>query len=312
VTLGLGIDAGGTATRWVLADATGGIRARGEGPPVSGLVFTDEAANSARLAVDVLAASACPHGSIAAVLAGITGTSSGSQQDAVLRAVLAEAFGVAPGHVHIRDDLWIAHRARFAPGSGILVYCGTGSAAVHVHLDGAMARAGGHGYVIDDAGSGYAIARNAVRAVLVAEDVAPGSGWVTPLGRALGRAIGSTAWNDVRAYVYGGTRGSMAALAPAVGEAARAGDATAVAVLRRAGRDLARLARILLGRLGAQPVALAGGGARLHPLIHQTMQTALATEVGSEAIDAAAAAARIAAQELCPRPEAHVSTVSRG
>ena len=297
MTLGLGIDAGGTATRWVLADATGAILARGEGPPVSGLVFTDAATNLVRRAVGSLAASVRPQGNVAAVLAGVTGSSSGSQQDAVLRTVLAEAFGVVPGRVRIRDDLWIAHRARFAPGTGILVYCGTGSAAVHVHSDGEMARAGGHGYLIDDAGSGYAIARNAVRAVLVAEDVAPGSGWDMPLGRALARAIGGTAWNDVRAYVYGGTRGSMAALAPAVAEAARAGDAMAVAVLRRAGRDLARLARILLGRLGSQPVALAGGGAQLHPLVHQTMQTTLAMEVGSEAIDAAAAAARIAARE---------------
>lgn len=298
MTLGLGIDAGGTATRWVLADAAGTVRARGEGPPVSGLVFTDAATSQVRVAVGAMAASVRPQGNVAAVLAGITGTSSGSQQDAVLRAVLAEAFGVAPGYVQVRDDLWIAHRARFAPGSGILVYCGTGSAAVHVSSDGRMVRAGGHGYLIDDAGSGYAIARDAVRAVLVAEDVGPGSGWDAPLGRALARAIGSTAWNDVRAYVYGGTRGSMAALAPAVAEAARGGDATALAVLRRAGRDLARLARILVRRLGPQPVALVGGGARLHPLVHQTMQTTLATEVGSEAIDAAAAAARIAALEL--------------
>lgn len=299
MTLGLGIDAGGTATRWVLADATGTIRARGEGPPVSGLVFTDAAMSLVRGAVGALAASVRPHGKAAGVLAGITGTSSGSQQDAVLRAVLAEAFGVAHGNVQVRDDLWIAHRARFAPGTGILVYCGTGSAAVHVHSDGGMVRAGGHGYLIDDAGSGYAIARNAVRVVLVAEDVAPGSGWDTPLGRELARAIGGIAWNDVRAYVYGGTRGSMATLAPAVAQAARAGDPIAIAVLRRAGRDLARLARVLVRRLGSQPIALAGGGARLHPLVHQTMQTALATEVGSQAIDAAAAAARVAARELC-------------
>lgn len=298
MTLGLGIDAGGTATRWVLMDPGGGTVARGEAPPLSGLIFTDAAMGLARTAMASLAASVRPHGNVAAVLAGITGTSSGSQQDGMMRAALAEAFDVAPAQVQVCDDLWIAHRARFAPGTGILVYCGTGSAAVYVRADGGMVRAGGHGYLIDDAGSGYAIARNAVRAVLVAEDAAPGSGWATPLGRTLAGAIGGATWDNARAYVYGGTRGSIAALAPAVAEAARAGDARAITVLRRAGRDLARLAGMLIRRLGPQPVTLAGGGVLLHPLIHQTMQAALAREVDSEAIDAAAAAARIAAREL--------------
>lgn len=296
--LALGLDAGGTATRWVLQETAGAVVARGEGPPISGLVFTREAVEKARAAADELAAAVRAHGQPDAALAGVTGTSDGSPQNDVLRAILAEAFGVAPERVRVHDDLWLAHRARFAPGTGILVYCGTGSAAVHVPADGGMVRAGGHGYLIDDAGSGYAIARDGLRAILRAEDEAPGSGWDTALGRALAHAVGGPGWDEVRAYVYGGTRGSTAALALAVAEAAHVGDGAALAVLCSAGRELARLARLLAFRIGPQPIALAGRGAKLHPLIHRTIQTALQVDVGTAPIDQAAAAARIAAREL--------------
>ncbi len=292
---GLGLDAGGSATRWAIADETGAIAARGEATPFSGLVFTDAAIGTTRAAIAEVAAAIGPRG-IDAVLAGVTG-SGGPAQDALLRAMLAEAFGTPAERVQVCDDLWIAHRARFVPGSGILVYCGTGSAAVHVRIDGAMLRAGGHGYLIGDEGSGYAIARDALRAVLQAEDAAPGSGWKTPLGRSVGRRIRHGTWDAVREYVYGGTRAGMAALAPAVAEAARDGDSRADGVLRRAGQDLAQLAATLSRRVGPQPIALAGGGARLHPIVCEAMQAALGAPVGTGEIDAAAAAARLAARE---------------
>lgn len=298
MTRALGIDAGGRATRWVLADAAGAVLARGEAPPLSGLIFSDAAIGGARAAVAALAEAVGQRGGIAAVLAGVTGTSTGSPQDALLRTMLAEAFDVPERRVQVRDDLWLAHQARFARGIGILAYCGTGSAAVHVRADGTLIRAGGHGCLIDDGGSGYAIARDAVRAVLEAEDAEPGSGWQTPLGRGLAVVIGGDTWDAVRAYVYGGTRASIAALGPAVAEAARTGDTAARGVLRQAGRDLAAVARVVAGRVGAQPVALTGGGAMLHPMIHEAMEQALGSAVGMAESDAAAAAARIALHEF--------------
>lgn len=293
MTLRLGLDAGGSATRWVLTDDAGAIVVRGEAPAVSGLLFGEPAVAAARAAISDLAAAVRPHGHPRSVLAGVTG-SGGSAQDAALRSMLAEALGIAAEGVRIVDDLWIAHRARFAPGSGILVYCGTGSAAVHIGADGAMLRAGGHGYLIGDEGSGYAIGRDGVHAILSAEDEVPGSGWESALGHEMAREIGGGTWEAVRNYVYGGTRARTAALAPAVAAAARAGDRRAETVLRRAGADLAALATVLLRRAGRHEVALAGGGARLHPMIHAAMEQALREPVATGEIDAAAAAARIA------------------
>ena len=294
-SIGLGLDAGGTATRWALADATGRLLARGEGPALSGHVFTPEADSRARAIAAALAAAILPHGQPAAALAGVTGTSQGTPQAARLAAILAEALGTPVPCITVTDDIGILHRARFAPGTGILVYAGTGSAACHITADGTDLHAGGLGALIDDAGGGYVIARDALRALLRTEEAAPGAGWATTLGAALAPLIGGTTWPDVRAYVYGGDRARMAALAPAVADAARRNDPTALAVLRQAGAELARLAQVLALRAGPQPIALAGGATRLHPLLADAMRDSLGQPVDVSDIDAAAAAARVAA-----------------
>lgn len=297
--IGLGLDAGGGATRWVLANADGGILGRGAEAPISGLLF--DAATQARAAASVqaLAAAVLATARPDAVLAGVTGTDAQSPAAAAIAASLTRAFALPETCVRVTDDLWIAHQARFAPGTGILVYAGTGSAACHVTAHGAMLRAGGRGHLIDDAGSGYAIARDALCAVLRREDEASGAGWGGPLGQALAGALGGTAWSTVRAQVYGGehagNRARMAALAPAVAAAAAAGDAQADAVLAQAGAELARLATALRARVGPQPVALAGRAALLHPHIRAAMEQVLGVSADATPADAAAAAARIAA-----------------
>ena len=69
--------------------------------------------------------------------------------------------------------------------------------------------------------------------------------------------------------IYGTTsRGDIGRLAEAVGEAAAEGDATAIAVLEAASRELATFALAMERRLGSRlPIALAGGVAKLHPAI---------------------------------------------
>ena len=129
-----------------------------------------------------------------------------------------------------------------------------------------MIRVGGRGNLIDDGGSGFWIAREALRAVLRSEEEKPGAGWTTTLGLPR-RALGGTDWNIVRSFVYGGDRGKIGSLARAVGEAAQENDKTALRILRKAGKELARLANALIKRLGPRPVALVGGSARLHPLL---------------------------------------------
>jgi glucosamine kinase len=289
--LGLGIDAGGSATRWALCDATGAVVDAGELPAVSGHLFN--AAERARLE-GMAAALRARLGAtgIAGVVAGITGTSAATPEAALAASVLAEAFGISAACVQVQDDMWIAYHAVFRPGEGHVVYAGTGSAGVHVREDGRMVRVGGRGMLIDDGGSAFWIGRAALNLIWRRIDEDPERGAQGRLAEEIFAVIGDVTWDAVRTYVYGGGRANVAALARAV---ARADDADARTILHAAGGELARLALALARRLGAKPVALIGRAAALHPVILEGCRaSAPELAVRLEAPDAAAAAARLA------------------
>lgn len=293
--LGLGIDAGGTATRWRLADAEGRSLGEGRVEPLSGHIFSPAAETRAREIVEAIAGAALQHGRPTGIVAGITGLTRGAPAEALMRGLFAKALRVPHERVFIAEDMWIAYLSHFGLGEGILVYSGTGSIGYYLSPDKQPIQVGGRGNLIDDGGSGFWIAREALKAVLRAEEEAPGSGWSTLLGQALAGALGGTSWNEVRAFVYGGDRGRIGALAKAVAEASA--DPAARAILETAGRELARLANSLTKRIGPRPVALMGGAARMHPTITEAFRAAIppGTEVITADVDAALTAARLAA-----------------
>jgi N-acetylglucosamine kinase-like BadF-type ATPase len=295
--LGLGIDAGGTATRWRLAEPSGRSVAQGTAEPLSGHLFSQAAEDRARRIVadmaEAVATSRRPHG----IVAGITGLSREAPAVGLMQSIFSQAFRVPEERVFVAEDMWIAYLSYFALGEGILVYSGTGSIGYYLTKDKDVIRVGGLGNLIDDGGSGFWIAREALKAVLRKEEESPGEGWSTRLGVALAEAVGGTAWNDVRTFVYGGDRGKIGALARAVADAAHSGDDTALHILCDAGRELARLANSLIKRLGQRPVALVGGSSRLHPIVAEAFRGDLpaATEVITSDVDAALTAAHLAA-----------------
>ena len=293
--LGLGIDAGGTATRWCLADAEGRALAEGRADPLSGHIFSDAAEIRARQIVERIRAAVLETARPDGIVAGITGLTRGAPAEALMRGLFAQVLRLPPERVQIAEDMWIAYLARFRPGEGILVYSGTGSIGYYLAPDQQAIQVGGRGNLIDDGGSGFWMAREAIKAVLRAEEEAPGSGWSTPLGQALAGAIGGTSWNAIRAFVYGGDRGKIGVLARAVAEAAS--DPVARAILQAAGQELARLANSLFKRVGPRPVAVTGRAAHLHPLILEAFRGAIppGSEVLVADVDAAHAAARLAA-----------------
>jgi glucosamine kinase len=295
--LGLGIDAGGTATRWRLAEPGGQAIAEGTTQPLSGHIFSAAAKNRAKQIIGELAEAVAKRGRPLGIVAGITGLTREAPAVALMRTLLADAFQVPEERVFVAEDMWIAYLSYFALGEGILVYSGTGSIGYYLAPSKDVIRIGGRGNLIDDGGSGFWIAREALKAVLRMEEESPGAGWSTPLGAALARAVGGTAWNDVRTFVYGGDRGKIGALARAVAEGAKAGDETALRILRDAGRELARLANSLIKRVGPRPVALVGGASRLHAAIPQAFRAELpaSVDVITSEVDAALTAARLAA-----------------
>lgn len=282
--LGLGLDAGGTQTRWALADAQGRCVARGQVAGFTALLLHASAGRVMlaqtlqSLAAEVVQAAG--PGRLAGLQAGITGL--GEPDGPIgrqLQALLAQHLGLSPAQVVCDSDIAAAWHAVFRPGEGHLVYAGTGAIAAFIDADGHLHRAGGRGPLIGDEGGGQWIAREALALVWRREDAEPGAWSRSALARQLFDELGGADWAISRAFLYGGEsaarRGSIGQLALAVARAAQEGDDDARGLLHRAGTELARLALALVHRLGPKPVIAAGRVLQLHPAIEAGLRAAL-------------------------------------
>ncbi|KQQ88496.1 N-acetylglucosamine kinase [Massilia sp. Leaf139] len=297
--IGLGIDAGGTQTRWALAAADGALLAEGHVAGLSALQMgTPEGRAAVHATFSTLARAVLAHARPARVCAGLTGFGGDGAQ---LTSWLADLLGIDAAAIAMCNDIEIAYRASFAPGEGYLVYAGTGSIGAFIDHDGGFHRAGGRGVVLDDGGGGFWIARAALRHIWRREDEAPGSWESSPLARAAFEYVGGADWAYSRQFIYGQERGEVGKLALAV--AASAGeDPAAAAILEEAGRELGRLALALIRRFGPRPVVLSGRAAELHPAIAASMRACLpqGSIMTQSATRAHHAAARLAARDAAP------------
>ena len=294
-TLGLGIDAGGTQTRWALADTNDAIVADGG---VAGLTALQMGTGSGRAHIrETMAAIARalpPAQRPSRICAGMTGFTEGGED---IRALIALSFDMNADAIALHSDIEITCLDLFAPGEGYVVYAGTGSIAAFIDSSGAFHRAGGRGVILDDAGGGFWIAIEALRHIWRGEDALPGSWRASPLAIEVLNRLGGSEWAQSREFVYQRERGEIGSLALAVAAAAKK-DPVALDILRRAGVELARLGHAMISRYGPRPMALAGRVAQLHPIIEQAMRTTLPpdTELQVRTSDAHVAAARIAAR----------------
>lgn len=298
--LTLGLDAGGSATRWVLRDSVSeAVVARGEVGPASGHIF-DAAVRARTLAAfDALAAAVTPHGRPARIAGGITGLGAFTPEAAELADLLARGLGTPAAAIALGDDLWIQALGLFPDRDGGILYAGTGAVAYGIDAAGRAVKIGGYGVVIDDAGAAYWIAARGLRAVVRRREEGHADG---PLAAMLAAEIGASDWPTIRVAVYGRDRGGVAALAPFVARAAAAGDPDAEAVLAEAGRELARLGTLLAERMPCRRLAAVGGAFRLSPAILARVADALPPDVAIAAADPdiPMAAAGIAAAGIDP------------
>ncbi|MBI3284269.1 MAG: ATPase [Burkholderiales bacterium] len=295
--LALGLDAGGTQTRWALATPDGQIAASGELTGLSALQAGHAAGLDAIARIFAeLAHSVAPHGRVGAIHAGITGYGGEAQ---ALPQLLAHSFALPAASVCVKNDLEIAYLDIFEPGSGYLIYAGTGSIAAYIDQQGQFQRAGGRGYLLDDGGGGFWIAREALRHIWRQEDEQPGSWRHSPMARKLFAQMDCSDWDATRQFIYQRSRGEIGRLALAVAAAADS-DAIALDILHRAGQELARLGMALCTRYGKKPLTLSGRVPELHPVISETLRSCLPAGLSLQlsTCQAHLAAARLAAKQL--------------
>ena len=152
-----------------------------------------------------------------------------------------------------------SRRTPTPPGARIMVLSGTGSCCFGRSARGETAKVGGWGHLLGDRCSGYDIAHSALRETVAEADRTATWG---PLGQRVLRRLQLNVPDDLIAWMQSAGKGDVAALAPEIFDAARAGDAVARRVLRRLAEALAEdavaCARRLLPRGGRASFHLTG------------------------------------------------------
>jgi len=230
----LGIDAGATKTRCILASETD-MLARAHGDCIK-ITRVGEAAAQQNLD-EMLASIARQSGvalrSVARTCVGLSGVAIASVTEWTRRALAAQVGG----ELSIYGDEEIALDAAFHGGRGVLVIAGTGSNVAARASDGQLVHVGGWGPVLSDQGAGSRIGLLAVRAVFLSIDASRQTSLLPAL---------HAAWNThtLEELIDLGNRipgPDFSLLAPMVARCALEGDAVAQAVLQQSGEELAEL-----------------------------------------------------------------------
>jgi N-acetylglucosamine kinase-like BadF-type ATPase len=270
----LGLDAGGTKTVCLLADAGGRVIAEARGPGAN-LQAAGELAVEKVLHDAMESAIGERDVTPSAICLGIAGVDRADDLAAV-RAIMRRIGYKA--RVVVVNDALVALEAG-APGApGVVIVSGTGSIAYGRNAAGESARAGGWGYVLGDEGSGYWIGRAALRAVLREADQRGSATALTPL---LLAHFGVDEAQGLIHEVYQSDLKptSIGALARCVHEAFLQGDAVAIGILRTAADELEGAGVSVARRLGllGEPFTcvLAGGIFRAVPWLQEELQRRL-------------------------------------
>ncbi|GHG89922.1 hypothetical protein GCM10018780_09580 [Streptomyces lanatus] len=277
----VGLDAGGTRTRAVLAPVRDG-EPEGEGVGGPGNALTVPGAQLTEHLAEALAA-AVPEalrGQVVAVAGGFAGASRTAPDEpgrVKAHAALTLALGrldMNPATVEIHSDIEAAFAsAPGHPADGLALVAGTGAVAARITARACTTTAGGDGWLLGDDGSGFWIGREAVR---VALRMADGRGGATALGASVGRALevpedvlpaAEGPWTRARREAYrmrllpavmARPPVRLAELAPLVAEAAAHEDAVAEGILEAAADHLTGLVRALGARSGERVVVTGG------------------------------------------------------
>ncbi len=251
----VGIDAGGTRTRLVLADAEGALLGSAEGGPGNYQVIGPEGLTQliGELLEEVGA------GELPEVLcAGVAGAGRLPEQEK-LRSAL-EQRGLART-IRVVTDGRAALEGAHCGEPGVVCIAGTGSIVIGRNAEGLEARAGGWGPILGDEGSAHGLVMEGIRSALRAVD---GSGPETSLQADLLLALGMGDWQEIIKAIYGGdfTRDRIAEACPVVFTAARNNDDVAIHVVQTGlsalGAQIGAVARRL--KLASPVVVACTGG----------------------------------------------------
>jgi len=276
----LGVDGGGTKTRFALVDAAGNLLAESR----KGTTYHPQVGLEGVRGIlaegigEVLAQVQRPPAAITQAFFGLPAYGEDSRATRALQAIPMQVLGHA--RYVCDNDMVCGWAGSLACADGINIIAGTGSMG-YGRRGAAAARAGGWGEAFSDEGSAYWIAIQGLNAFSRMSDGRLPRG---PLHALLREHFQLGEHDlDICAHVYGegvGTRGDLAKLSPLVSQAAQAGDGVALAIFQHAGQELAAIAAALRNALGFAPhepvpLSYSGGAFSAGDLLMQPFTAAL-------------------------------------
>lgn len=188
---------------------------------------------------------------------------------------LVERYLPSDTIVRIVSDAMAALYGAHQCDRGLVLISGTGSVCFGVNGE-ISHQVGGAGHLIDDEGSGYAIGRDILSAVVKSLD---GRIMSTVLCNSLAGQYSLTKKEDIIAWVYapGTTKSNIAALTPLLTDACRADDTVAKSIAEKAATQLLALVEANTRILGMPkgPLALSGSVLLKEPFVRKVFMEKL-------------------------------------
>ncbi len=276
----IGVDGGASKTAALVIDEAGEPHGRGLAGGSNHLRVGIEAAtrNIERAVNIALVEAGVAIKSVEYAYCGIAGADHPAHHQRVVDAL---KIFFPRGNFIVDTDARVALTGAIGFESGVVIIAGTGSVAFGRNSEGNEARAGGWGPTLGDEGSGYAIARDGLSAIVRAHD---GRGRATKMTDMLCDDYDMCSPEDLPRFVYATTTHAddIARYGKLVIEAARLADPVASEILDRAGRELADCVAAVARKLKMTetqfPVAYVGGAFNAGELLLEPMRTHLLSD----------------------------------
>jgi N-acetylglucosamine kinase-like BadF-type ATPase len=241
----IGVDGGGTKTDALIVGLDGTIVAECHGGPTQLQIVGIERAAEILFGLisDCCAKANCTPEALQNIVLGIAGAGRGMDRAELVNAILANGIKkkFMLKNILVETDARIALEAALAGKPGIVVIGGTGSIALYRTEAGAILRSGGWGKILGDEGGGFAIARDALNAVMRQHD---GRLDKTVLTAKALKHFGVASPDELIPKIYH-DHAELAAFAPAVLEAEVERDRIAHSILVKNANEIVELVRVL-------------------------------------------------------------------
>lgn len=252
----IGVDGGGTKTEVMLSDTNkrildsftiGSINYNGGSPS---LIHANVEAIFQKIRERGYSREDC-----LAICIGAAGISNGTVKDKILSVIHEAGYQC---QVFITGDVDTAFAGALAGQHGIILISGTGSICYGQDEQENAFRSGGYGHLIDDGGSGYAIARDMLAGIVQAHDGRIGP---TVIKELVFGFLGIKTVEELISYVYSPDRSKkdIAQLSQLIQKAYEQRDSLGIRIIEKCAEDLILLVNAVACRIeGEIPLAVSG------------------------------------------------------